>query len=412
MSSIKSEILTHAQKHGQESNKKLLTQVYRHHKRTGEGIGSIFAKLATAGFKWLPSLFRGASSAAKYASTAAKSFGNSVGSTALSGLKRVGTTAKSFPSKVASEARYNVNKLKTNLGFNDYTADEASRKLGRALPGSKYSPLANYKGPIQKTLTQNQKDRLAARSGPLPRIVSPPKKIGLARPATVPTAHANVDYTEFTKRRQAQREALLKSSANGKYIPPYMLPSFDSTPKNTTVGSVQPLAMREANGFDRANQAEIKEALLNRYKPNPDRPVAISKTAPISQSNNDPVALKNRMTENGHMKKAAGVRTTKPAFGAQPVLGSSKATKQREGIAKIKHTFDLKAPVHLKGGRCMSTGSALKTIEKGGVIVRENGEYKLLSHKGKNLGTFSTESQAKNRERQVEYFKNAKTSKA
>lgn len=295
MSSIKAEILTHAKNHAQEGNKKLLAQVFRHHKRTGEGIGSIFSKLASVGFKWLPSLFRGA-----------KSIGSTVGSAALSGLKRVGTTAKSISSKVTSASRGAVNR-------------PASRMPARTLPGSENSPLAISKTAPTEMLSLNQRDRLAHRLPKLNYTPSTPK-VQLPRPKNIPLARASED----------------------------------------------PVALK--------NRMYVESLLKNHPKP--------------------------VKTDNGQMKKAAGVR---------PVLNSDKAEKQRAGIAKIKHTLNVKAPLHMKGGRCMSTGSALKAIEKGGIIVRENDEYKLLSHKGRNLGTFSTVAKAKNREKQIQYFKNAAT---
>lgn len=39
------------------------------------------------------------------------------------------------------------------------------------------------------------------------------------------------------------------------------------------------------------------------------------------------------------------------------------------------------------------------------IIKLNNGKYRLLSHKGKNLGTFDTHSQAAKHEGEVEYFK-------
>lgn len=37
-----------------------------------------------------------------------------------------------------------------------------------------------------------------------------------------------------------------------------------------------------------------------------------------------------------------------------------------------------------------------------------NGKYRLYSHKGKNLGTYSTRAGAEHRERQVNYYKHKK----
>ena len=40
-------------------------------------------------------------------------------------------------------------------------------------------------------------------------------------------------------------------------------------------------------------------------------------------------------------------------------------------------------------------------------IVKVEGGYRLLSHKGKNLGTFPTKSAAEKHEREVQYFKHS-----
>lgn len=40
-------------------------------------------------------------------------------------------------------------------------------------------------------------------------------------------------------------------------------------------------------------------------------------------------------------------------------------------------------------------------------IRKVKGGYRLLSHKGKNLGTFPTKAKAKKHEREVQYFKHA-----
>lgn len=39
------------------------------------------------------------------------------------------------------------------------------------------------------------------------------------------------------------------------------------------------------------------------------------------------------------------------------------------------------------------------------IIRKEGGKYILYSHKGKKLGTFSSEEEAKKREKQINYFK-------
>lgn len=39
---------------------------------------------------------------------------------------------------------------------------------------------------------------------------------------------------------------------------------------------------------------------------------------------------------------------------------------------------------------------------------QSNGSYRLVSHTGKNLGTYSTKKQAQKREAQVNFFKHAK----
>lgn len=44
-------------------------------------------------------------------------------------------------------------------------------------------------------------------------------------------------------------------------------------------------------------------------------------------------------------------------------------------------------------------------------IVKVGDKYRLLSHDGKNLGTFATRAEAEKREREVEYFKHQKGSK-
>jgi hypothetical protein len=41
-------------------------------------------------------------------------------------------------------------------------------------------------------------------------------------------------------------------------------------------------------------------------------------------------------------------------------------------------------------------------------IVKVEGGYRLLSHKGKNLGTFPTKAKAEKHEREVQYFKHMK----
>jgi hypothetical protein len=41
-------------------------------------------------------------------------------------------------------------------------------------------------------------------------------------------------------------------------------------------------------------------------------------------------------------------------------------------------------------------------------IRKVEGGYRLVSHKGKNLGTFPTKSGAEKHEREVQYFKHAK----
>lgn len=40
-----------------------------------------------------------------------------------------------------------------------------------------------------------------------------------------------------------------------------------------------------------------------------------------------------------------------------------------------------------------------------------NGKYRVLSEKGKNLGTFDSEKEAKSRLKQIEYFKHSKANK-
>lgn len=40
-------------------------------------------------------------------------------------------------------------------------------------------------------------------------------------------------------------------------------------------------------------------------------------------------------------------------------------------------------------------------------IVKVKGGYRLLSHEGKNLGTFPTKAAAEKHEREVQYFKHA-----
>ena len=318
MNSIKSEILTHARKNGQESNKKLLNQVYRHHKRTGEGIGSIFAKLASTGFKWLPSLFRGATSAAKGAASAAKS----IGSAALSGLKRVGTTAKSISSKITPKS----NKSTPKPYGHSYNVNTETVKPNNALHDKLVAEATKKSRPTAAQLI-GKKNNL--------------------KPAFL---NKDLEKGVLSDKRQLFKK-----------------PSFPETPKQ---------------------KLPRKEQYIT---PTPSK---------YSGTESDAREEMRRMLQATFAKKGEGI------------MCSSRANKQREGILKHANNIDLKAKVITKtGGKKMTAGAAMKTVAKGGVIIKEGDKYKLLSHKGKDLGTFSNVAQAKNRERQIQYFKNAKTAK-